>query len=339
MRYLEFAVASNFSFLRGASHPEELMVQAAHVGLAGIGLCDLNSVAGVVRAHLAKREQNLSLRYHPGVRLVFADGTPDVLAYPRDRAGWGRLCRLLTVGNLRAEKGDCILRLDDLLAHIFGLELIAMGGHGPSLARLREAAPRRVRLAASMLYRGRDRARLTRMQEFARAACVPLIAVNDVLYHHPDRRPLADVLTCIREKTTIDLAGRKLAANAERYLKPPLVMARLFRNAPEAIEETTVLSDALSFSLDELRYEYPDEQVKGFSNAQDALVQLTYEGAVRRYPQGLPDKVRANLEHELKLIAQLQYAPYFLTVYDIVRFARSQNILCQGRGSAANSAV
>ena len=339
MRYLEFAVASNFSFLRGASHPEELMVQAAHVGLAGIGLCDRNSVAGVVRAHLAKREQNLSLRYHPGVRLVFADGTPDVLAYPRDRAGWGRLCRLLTVGNLRAEKGDCILRLDDLLAHIFGLELIAMGGHGPSLARLREAAPRRVRLAASMLYRGRDRARLTRMKEFARAACVPLIAVNDVLYHHPDRRPLADVLTCIREKTTIDLAGRKLAANAERYLKPPLEMARLFRDAPEAIEETTVLSDALSFSLDELRYEYPDEQVKGFGNAQDALVHLTYEGAARRYPQGLPDKVRANLEHELKLIAQLQYAPYFLTVYDIVRFARSQNILCQGRGSAANSAV
>jgi len=339
MRYLEFAVASNFSFLRGASHPEELMVQAAHVGLAGMGLCDRNSVAGVVRAHLAKREQNLSPRYHPGVRLVFADGTPDVLAYPHDRAGWGRLCRLLTVGNLRAEKGGCILRLDDLLAHIFGLELIATGGHGPSLARLREAAPRRVRLAASMLYRGRDRARLMRTQELARAACVPLIAINDVLYHHPDRRPLADVLTCIREKTTIDRAGRKLAANAERYLKPPPEMARLFRDAPEAIGETMALSDALSFSLDELRYEYPDEQVKGFSNAQDALVQLTYEGAARRYPQGLPNKARANLEHELKLIAQLQYAPYFLTVYDIVRFARSQNILCQGRGSAANSAV
>jgi error-prone DNA polymerase len=339
MHYLEFAVASNFSFLRGASHPEELMVQAAHVGLAGIGLCDRNSVAGVVRAHLAKREQNLSLRYHPGVRLVFADGTPDVLAYPRDRAGWGRLCRLLTVGNLRAEKGDCILRLDDLLAHVFGLELIAIGGCGPLLDRLREAAPRRVRLATSMLYRGRDRAWLTRMKELARAACVPLIAVNDVFYHHPDRRPLADVLTCIREKTTIDRAGRKLAANAERYLKPPLEMARLFHDAPEAIEETMALSDALSFSLDELRYEYPDEQVKGFGDAQDALVHLTYEGAARRYPQGLPDKVCANLEHELKLIAQLQYAPYFLTVYDIVRFARAQNILCQGRGSAANSAV
>jgi error-prone DNA polymerase len=293
MRYLEFAVASNFSFLRGASHPEELMVQAAHIGLAGLGLCDRNSVAGVVRAHLAKHEQNLSLRYHPGARLVFADGTPDVLVYPRDRAGWGRLTRLLTVGNLRAEKGDCILHLDDLLAHAFGLELIAMAGDARLLARLREAAPHRVRLAASMLYRGRDRAQLARMKGLARVASVPLIAVNDVFYHHPHRRPLADVLTCIREKTTIDRAGRKLAANAERYLKPSQEMKRLFRDAPEAIEETLRLSDALSFSLDELRYEYPDEQVEGFSNAQDALAHLTYEGAAHRYPQGLSDKVRA----------------------------------------------
>src|SRR5689334_10486364 len=141
MRYLEFAAASNFSFLRGASHPEELMVQATSIGLAGIGLCDRNSVAGVVRAHLAKREQNLPLRYHPGARLVFADGTPDILAYPRDRAGWGRLTRLLTAGNLRAEKGDCILHLDDLLAHAFGLELIAMSANATQLARLREAVP------------------------------------------------------------------------------------------------------------------------------------------------------------------------------------------------------
>ncbi|MGB8103451.1 MAG: error-prone DNA polymerase [Pseudolabrys sp.] len=339
MRYLEFAVASNFSFLRGASHPEELMVHAAHIGIAGLGLCDRNSVAGVVRAHLAKREQNLSLRYHPGARLVFADGTPDILVYPRDRAGWGRLTRLLTLGNLRAEKGECILRLDDLLSHVFGLELIVMDGPARLLARLREAAPHRVRLAASMPYRGCDRARLARTRKNARDAQVPLIAVNDVLYHHPDRRPLADVLTCIREKTTIDRVGRKLAVNAERYLKPPQEMLRLFHDAPEAIEETIALSHALSFSLDSLRYEYPDEEINGFDNAQDALTHLTYEGAARRYPQGLPDKVRVNLEHELKLIAQLQYAPYFLTVYDIVNFARSQNILCQGRGSAANSAV
>lgn len=339
MRYLEFAAASNFSFLRGASHPEELMVQAASIGLAGLGLCDRNSVAGVVRAHLAKREQNLTLHYHPGARLVFADGTPDILAYPRNRAGWGRLTRLLTLGNLRAEKGNCILHLDDLLSHAFGLELIAMGGPTKLLARLREAAPHRVCLAASMLYRGHDCARLARTKTIARDAQVRLIAVNDVLYHHPDRRPLADVLTCIREKITIDRAGRKLAVNAERYLKPPQEMSRLFRDAPEAIEETMALNDALSFSLDELRYEYPDEEVKGFDSAQDALTHLTYEGATRRYPAGIPGKVRDNLEHELKLIAQLQYAPYFLTVHDIVRFARSRSILCQGRGSAANSAV
>ena len=192
----------------------------------------------MVRAHLAKREQNLPLKYHPGARLVFADGTPDILAYPRDRAGWGRLTRLLTAGNLRAEKGECILHLDDLLAHIFGLELVVMGGDARLLSTLRAAAPDRVRLAASMLYRGRDRARLARLKELAREADVPLIAVNDVHYHHPDRRPLADVLTCIREKVTIDRAGRRLAANAERFLKPPDEMARLFRDAPEAIEET-----------------------------------------------------------------------------------------------------
>ncbi len=339
MRYLEFAVASNFSFLRGASHPEELMVQAAAIGLAGLGLSDRNSVAGVVRAHLAKREQNLELAYHPGARLVFADGTPDILAYPRDRAAWGRLTRLLTVGNLRAEKGDCILHLDDLLAHSFGLELIATGGDTLLLSRLRAAAPGRVRLAASMLYRGRDRTRLARLAALARESQVPLIAVNDVHFHHPDRRPLADVLTCIREKLTIDRAGRRLAANAERHLKPPEEMARLFRDAPEAIEETLRLSEALTFSLDELRYEYPDESIAGFANAQDALAHLTYAGAALRYPHGLPDKVRAGIEHELALIAQLQYAPYFLTVHDIVRYARAQGILCQGRGSAANSAV
>jgi DNA-directed DNA polymerase III PolC len=339
MRYLEFATASNFSFLRGASHPEELMVQAQAIGLAGLGLCDRNSVAGVVRAHLAKREQNLPLKYHPGARLIFADGTPDILAYPRDRAAWGRLTRLLTVGNLRAEKGGCTLRLDDLIAHIFGLELVVMGGERQLLSRLRSAAPDRVRLAGAMLYRGHDRARLSRTAALAREAGVPLIAVNDVHYHHPDRRPLADVVTCIREKLVIDRAERKLAVNAERFLKPPQEMARLFRDAPEAIEETLRLSETLTFSLDELRYEYPDESIDGFPDAQAALTHLAYGSAAKRYPQGLPDKVRTAIEHELALIAQLAYAPYFLTVYDIVRFARSQGILCQGRGSAANSAV
>jgi error-prone DNA polymerase len=410
-RYLEFAVASNFSFLRGASHAEELMLQAAHIGLDGLGLCDRNSVAGVVRAHLIKREKKLALRYHPGARLVFADDTPDILAYPRDRPAWGRLCRLLTCGNLRAEKGECILYLDDLLEHIDGLELVVMetstwelvslpllqkptsppaslipaqvGTARPAsapgktirmaavppalpspraegqkaklrlvenekkadtepkdpLSLLRAAAPGRVRLAVNMLYRGNDRARLARRAEIARQAGVPLMAVNDVLYHHPDRRELQDVLTCIREHLTIDQAGRRLAANAERYLKPPAEMARLFRDAPETIEETLALDRALAFSLDELRYEYPDEMRAGFATTQDALVHLAWEGAATRYPDGIPDSVCQSLDHELALIAKLNYAPYFLTVHHIVGYARSQNILCQGRGSAANSAV
>jgi error-prone DNA polymerase len=382
-RYFEFAAASNFSFLRGASHAEELMLQAAHIGLDGLGLTDRNSVAGVVRAHLIKREQKLPLAYHPGARLVFADGTPDILAYPRDRPAWGRLCRLLTRGNLRAQKGECILYCEDLLAHIDGLELVVMESSswehpsppflrkgvlpaarqdGPAqdarapqaglrlvanaekkatdlLARLREAAQGRVRLAATMLYRGNDRTRLARRAVMARQAGVPLIAVNDVLYHHPDRRELQDVLTCIREHLTIDTAGRRLAANAERYLKPPAEMARLFRNTPEAIEQTAALDAALTFSLDELRYEYPKEMRAGFASPQDALVHLAWGGAAARYPHGIPDNVRQSLDHELALIGKLNYAPYFLTVHHIVGYARSQNILCQGRGSAANSAV
>ena len=339
MRYIEFATASNFSFLRGASHPEELMMQAAHLSLAGLGLCDRNSVAGVVRAHLAKREHKLALKYHPGARLVFADGTPDILVYPRDRPGWGRLTRLLTVGNLRGKKGECILHLDDLIAHAFGLEMIAMGGNATLLAKLRTYAPGRVRLAASMLYRGGDRARLARLKKTAREAQVPLIAINDVHMHHPDRRPLADVLTCIREKTTIDRAGRKLAANAERFLKPAVEMARLFRDAPEAIEETLVLSDALTFSLDDLKYDYPDEAIEGFSTPQSALAHLAYEGAKERYPGSIPAKVLLGIEHELELIAERKYAPYFLTVNHIIHYARSKGILCQGRGSAANSTI
>ena len=339
MRYVEFACTSNFSFLRGASHPEELMAQAARLKLDGIGLCDRNSVAGVVRAHVAKRESGSTLRYHPGARLVFSDGTPDILAYPRDRAAWGRLTRLLTLGNRRAKKGDCILMIDNLLAHAEGLELVAMEGTAKLLAQLYEAAPRRIRLAAAMLYRGDDRARLTRSKEAAHGSRVPLIAINDVHFHHPNRRPLADVLTCIREKVTIDRAGRRLAANAERHLKAPAEMARLFRDCPEAIAETLRLSEALTFSLDELKYEYPDEQVDGFSSPQDALEHLTLKGAARRYPEGIDEAIRQSLAHEFALIAQRQYAPYFLTVHDIVRYARSQGILCQGRGSAANSTV
>ncbi|HEY4775261.1 MAG TPA: error-prone DNA polymerase, partial [Xanthobacteraceae bacterium] len=341
--YAELAVTTNFSFLRGASHAEELAAQAKALGLAALGIADRNTVAGVVRMHTAAKE--VGLRIVVGARLVFADGTPDILAYPQDRAAWGRLTRLLTLGKRRAEKGACILSLADLLEHIAGLNLIVMPGRRAEralaalLAQLKEAAHRSVWLAASMLYRGDDSRRLARLARLAADADVPLIAVNDVLYHVPARRPLQDVVTCIREHVTIEAAGRRLEANAERHLKSPEEMARLFRAAPQAVAETLRLLERCRFSLDDLRYEYPDEIREGFATPQQALVALAEQGARRRYPNGVDVKVQRALAHELAVTAELEYAPYFLTVYDIVRYARSQGILCQGRGSAANSVI
>jgi error-prone DNA polymerase len=338
--YAELAVTTNYAFLHGASHPHELVQQAHALGMAAIGIADRNSVAGVVRAHVQARDSGM--RILPGTRLVFSDGTPDILAYPRDRAAWGRLCRLLTIGNRRAEKGDCILRLEDLIDHAEGLQLILLpprpdiGLAAPALKRL---AHTRLWLGAAMRYRGDDLRHLKRLESLAREHRVPMLATNDVLYHAPERRLLQDVMTCIREHVTLDKAGFRLEAHAERHLKDPQEMARLFRRHPDAIAETMRFVEGCTFSLDELRYEYPEETCEGFATPQDALVAFTEEGARRRYPDGIPPKVRHALDHELKLIAELNYAPYFLTVYDIVRFARSKEILCQGRGSAANSAV
>ena len=344
--YAELAVTTNFSFLRGAAHPEELVERAKALGLASLGIADRNSVAGVVRAHTKAKE--IGLKVAVGARLVFADDTPDVLAYPRDRAAWGRLTRLLTVGKSRADKGECSLFLDDLIEHVAGLNLIVLppprinaGALVELLARLKEAASRRsVWLAASVLYRGDDGRRLARLAAIAGEARVPLIAVNDVLYHVPERRALQDVVTCIREHVTIETAGHRLEANAERHLKSPDEMARLFRRAPEALEQTLRFLEQCRFSLDALRQtEYPDENRQGFATPQDALVALAEEGARRRYPDGMREDVRRALDHELAVTAELKYAPYFLTVHEIVRFSRSQGILCQGRGSAANSVI
>jgi error-prone DNA polymerase len=330
--YAEFAVTTNFSFLRGASHGEELVMQGKTLGLAGLGIADRNSVAGVVRAHQAAKEAGLP--FAPGTRLMFCDGTPDILAYPESRV----------------EKGACLIRRDDLLAHAEGLNLVVMperlkrlasGREDPLIAllqALREATPQ-VWLGINMRYRGDDARRLARLAALANVAKVPLIATGDVLYHAPERRPLQDVMTCIREHVTLATAGRRLEANAERHLKDPEEMARLFRAAPEAVDETLHLLERRKFSLDELKYEYPDETREGYATPQEALLAPTEEGARRRYPDGIPHKVRAALDHEFALIATLKYSPYFLTVYDIVRFARSKEILCQGRGSAANSAV
>src|SRR5262245_21886334 len=351
--YAELAVTTNFSFLRGGSHPEEFVEQAKELGLSGLGIADRNTVAGVVRAHTAVHKTDTDeiddrkLKLAVGARLGFADGTPDILAYPQDRAAWGRLTPLLTVGKTRGEKAECILYREDLLEHIGGLNLIVMPPEKIDadavlnlLARLK-AATDSVWLAASMIYRGDDARRLSRLMALAHEAIVPLIAVNDALYHAAERRALQDVVTCIREHVTIETAGRRLELNAERHLKAPQEMARLFRQAPAAIAETQNFLSRCNFSLEELRKtEYPEETRQGFATPQDALVALVKEGVKQRYPNGIQkENVRDALAKELAITAELGYAPYFLTVHDIVRFARSQGILCQGRGSAANSVI
>ena len=340
--YAEVQAVSNFSFLRGASHAEELVEEAARLGLAAIGIADRNTLAGAVRAHMAAKRAGIKLL--AGARLDLADGA-SILCYPRDRAAWGRLCRLLTLGQRRAAKGKCVLHREDLLAHAGGQVLIALPPEPwceefeAELAGLRHAHDGPLYLATHMLYRGGDRARLGRLAALAERSGAPLLATNDVHYHRPERRALQDVLTAIREHVTVAEAGWRLAANAERHLKDGAEIARLFRGHEEAVARSLEIAGLCSFSLDELAYEYPDEPVPAGSTPQQHLEALTREGAAWRYPDGIPEKVSAALRHELGLIDELHYAPYFLTVYDIVRFARSKGILCQGRGSAANSAV
>jgi error-prone DNA polymerase len=348
--YAEIGITTNFSFLRGGSHPQEYVHQASELRLPVIGIADHNTLAGVVRAY--KELGNPDVTYKPklliGARLVLMDGTPDILVYPSDRAAYGRLCQLLTRGKRGddTEKGECHLTLDDLLEFAQGQLLVLTLPHRFDTAkalsvldRLKHSEADGVWLAASLLYRGDDKRRLVRLHGLAAKARVPLLATNEVLYHHPARRPLQDVLTCIREKTDIDAIGKKLEANAERYLKPAAEMARLFRDLPEAIAETTRFADRIAFSLDQLKYQYPDEPVPPGKTAQQHLEDLTWAGVRQYFSNRIDDELRATLRKELDLIAELKYAHYFLTVHDIVRYARSQKILCQGRGSAANSAV
>ncbi|QNA86484.1 DNA polymerase III subunit alpha [Sphingomonas sp. So64.6b] len=405
-QFAELVTATNYSFLRGASHPSDFVAHANKLGMTGVGIADRNTVAGVVRAYSALKEApekaraahladkkakgeaevltpeesascEIDIRLVVGARLIFSDGTPDIVAYPATRYGWGRLTRLLTVGNLRAVKGDCILKFDDLIDYSQDLLLIVLPYStaqeeeehrkpvdyefddasdppkpllrlvetqpedvGDVLARLSRAAPDRVWLGAAMPRGGRDGRALSKLQTTARAAGVPLIATNDALYATPEQRPLHDVLTCIRQGTTITAAGKRLEANAERHLKSPGEMTRLFRDYPDAIAQTQVLLSRIGFDLGQLRYEYPHEPVPKGWEAQAWLEHIAWQAAIDRYDR-MPDKVLASLTEEFTLIRERNYAYYFLTVYDLVRFARSQNppILCQGRGSAANSAV
>ena len=404
--YAEVAVTTNYSFLRGASHPKELVTAAIQLGIAAIGIADRNTLAGIVRAYAALQGvEGDKPKLLVGARLVFTDGTPDILAYPEDRAAYGRLCRLLSAGKLRAPKGECYLTLEDLLHWQEGLLLVVLpqnneappsqetnfwnkdlkleesthpsSAYSPScrnkqegmmdapssitlsteedhprpddgpalhhveslLTRLHALAHTRVWLGISMHHHGDDRRFLQKWQHIAQSAGVPLLATNDVLYHCAERRALHDVVTCIRKHVTLDEAGHLLEANAERHLKSAGEMLALFHEAPEAVSETTRFASRITFSLDQLKYNYPDEPIPKGKTAQQHLHDLAWQGAQARYAGGIPDKVRAALEKELALITKMNIAAYFLTVYDIVSFAKSQNILCQGRGSAANSAV
>ncbi|GAA0570914.1 error-prone DNA polymerase [Caenispirillum bisanense] len=336
--YAELQVTSNYSFLRGASDPRDMVVAAKALGLAALAITDRNTLSGVVRAHGAARQ--LGLRLVVGARLDLTDGA-SLLCYPTDVAAYSRLTRLLTLGKRRAPKGECHLARADVAAHAEGQILIALPPETPDAdfaAQLREWAalcPRRVFLAAHWLFRGDERRRLAMLADLARDTGAPLVVTNDVHYHIPERRILQDVVTCIREGCTLAEAGWRLAANAERHLKPAEEMARLFRDHPDAVARSVEIARRCRFSLDELRYDYPTED----ADPQTRLERLTWEGAARRYPAGVPDKVRDALVEELALIARKNYAPYFLTVHDIVRFADSRGILSQGRGSAANSAV
>ena len=358
MTYAELDAISNFSFLEGGSHPAEMVSQAQHLGMGAIGIADRNTLAGVVRCH--REAKRVGMRLLIGSRLVFTDGTV-LIVYPRDRAAYGRLCRLLSLGKSeilgdthgdRTIKGQCRLTFEQALDHAEGLIAIAPAPRVIDAAfasRLRDWAgrwPDRLYLGANPLYDGRDRARLIHLSRLADAARAPMLATNAPLYHHYDRRPLQDVLTCIREGATVDEAGFRLQANAERYLKSPAEMARLFRGHEGALTRSREILAACTFSLDELSYHYPEEPVPPGKSPDQHLKDMTWQGARWRFPKGVPPKVKATIAKELALIAERQYAHYFLTVHDIVKWARqptgqkdTRPILCQGRGSAANSVV
>ena len=362
--FTELVTTSNFSFLRGGSHPEELVATAMHMGMPALGLADRNSFAGVVRGYVIARDNkeiSPGFRYLVGVRLCFSDGTPDIIAYPTDRVAYGRLCKLLTIGNKRGEKGNPDLRFGDLFGYS---DPTSADEHGPIenfalgqlfilvpdeadwglteqvLNRLTREAPGRVWVAGIMRFDGVDRARLNQVDFLARRHGAAMIASNDVHYHEPRRRMVLDVVTCIREHLTLEEAGFSLSANAERHLKTPRENARLFGEHPEAIAETQRFIKRITFTLNQLEYNYPEETIGNGETAQETLERLTWAGAAKRFPEGLPPGTREQIQEELKLIADKLYAAYFLTVQDIVRHARYDlGILCQGRGSAANSTV
>ncbi len=354
--YAELHCKTNYSFLEGASHPDELVARAAELGYCALAVTDRNSLSGVVRADAAAKALGFKLLI--GAEITPADANP-VALLATDRQAYARLSRLITLGRRRAPKGECHLNLDDLAAHAEGLLALVCpapdhspqtphfvrrrhsesGGYCEQLAQYREVFGDRCHALAE-LHRGLDDVRcLESLQSAARQAGVPLVASGNVHYHHPHRSALHDVLTATRHGCTVAEAGRRRFTNAQRHLRPRDEIAALFAAAPEALRRAVEVADRCHFSLDELRYEYPEELCPPGVAPREHLAALTWQGAGRRYPQGVPEKVRRLIEHELALIAELRYEAYFLTVWDLVRFARGRGILCQGRGSAANSAV
>lgn len=348
MKYTELQVTSNFTFLRGGSHPEELVQQASKLGYGAIAITDRNTLAGIVRAHAEARKH--AVRVIVGCRLELRDGSP-LLAYPVDLPAYQRLCTILSEGNLRTEKGSCHIYKADLYKHAEGIKFVAIPPDGltatfefsqafqDDLREYRQHFGKNLSLAANRSYLANDAKRMFRLAQLSDRMEIPLIATNDVHYHIPARRELQDILTCIREKCTIRKAGFRLHQNAERYLKPMEEMQRLFAQYPKAIEQAQELADACKFSLDELKYLYPEEITTEGRTPQEELVHLTWEGANRHFDGNIPDAVRKTIDMELEFIGRKDYASYFLTVYDYVREANARKILCQGRGSAANSVV
>ncbi len=348
MSYTELQVTSNFSFLRGASHPEELIEQAEAYGYSAFAITDRNTFAGIVRAHAAVKGKEI--RLIPACRLDLING-PSLLAYPTNQEAYSRLSGLLTIGNLRAEKGECHLYKADVYEHRKGIKFIVIPPFAltetfefetsfhQDLMEYREALGSELYLAASRSYMGDDQKRMFRLSQLSSQFNVPLVATNDVHYHHPARRELQDILTCVREKCTIHNAGFRLHQNAERHLKPIEEMLRLFRLYPDAIARTQEIAEACQFSLSSLKYVYPEELTDDGRTPMQELEFLTWEGAKEHFGDTVPEKVKKQIKEELAFMEKKELASYFLTVHDFVRFARGKNILCQGRGSAANSVV
>lgn len=343
--YAELQVSSCFSFLRGASHPGELVNAANEYQYAAMALTDRNTLSGVVLAHsTAHKMERQFTRFIVGCRLDLSNDE-SLLCYPTNRKAYGKLTQLLTRGRRRAEKGECILHFEDVADYAEGQHFIL-----PCPQVLTESAVTHTRRCAELFrgnihfaithfYRGDDKQWIRNVAAFARSLDIPLVVTNDVLYHEPDRKMLQDVVTCIREKCTLAEAGFRLNANAERHLKPPSVMARLFADWPKALDATIEIAERCRFSMNELKYEYPEEIITPGLSAFEDLRQRAFQGAEIRYPEGVPEAVIRQIHHELKLISEREYAPYFLTVHEIVKFAKEKKILCQGRGSAANSVI